>query len=156
MTKGEYVNRLLDIFYCHDRRLEALVKSGVGNRPFDAKKVKPVMFKKCFKLCDAFRVAKTTRVSFRGKAMTDMKVCSVWQTDISCKWAAPSLQENTYTIGVFECKSKKMFLYFSKSKEMSQQTKDLIASEILKCRLRHETTDFIIHSEQGELKRYAI
>ena len=84
--------------------------------------------------------------------MTDLKVGSVWQTDISGKWATPSLQGNTYTIGFFERKSKKIFLYFSKSKEMSQQTKDLIASEIPKCRLRHGTTDFIIHSDVGEFQ----
>ena len=45
MTMGEYVNRLHDIFNCHDRLLEELVKRGVANWPFDVKKVKPVMFK---------------------------------------------------------------------------------------------------------------
>ena len=41
-SKGDYVNKLHDIFHSHPRRLEALVKSGVVNWPFDPKKVKPV------------------------------------------------------------------------------------------------------------------
>ena len=88
--------------------------------------------------------------------MTDLKVCSVWQTDISVKSATPSLQGNTSTIGFFVRKAKKIFLYFSKSEEMSQQTKDLIASEIPKCRMRHGTTKFIIHSGVGELQNEKI
>ena len=102
MTKGEYVNKLHDIVHCHARRLEAMVKGGVMNRPFDAKKVKPVSFKKCLTECEACGLAKTTRVTFKGKVMTNMTVGSVWQTDISGMWATPSLQGNKYTIGYIE------------------------------------------------------
>ena len=76
--------------------------------------------------------------------MTGLKVGSVWQTDISGNWATPSVQGNTYTIGFFERKSKKISLYFSNLKEMSQQ--------ILKYRLRNGTTDFIIHSDVEEFQ----
>ena len=47
MTKGDYVNKLHDIFHCHDRRLEALVRSGVVNRLFDANKDRRVILKMC-------------------------------------------------------------------------------------------------------------
>ena len=60
MTKGEYVNRLYDIFQCHDRRLETLVKTVMVNWPFDAKKVQPVIFKNCLMPCDARGIGKTT------------------------------------------------------------------------------------------------
>ena len=84
--------------------------------------------------------------------MTNLAVGSVWQTDISGKWATPSLQGNVYTIGFFERRSKKVFLYFSKSKDVYGQTKDLLEAEIPKCRLRHGMTDFIIHSDVGEFQ----
>ena len=152
MTKGEYVNKLHDIVHCHARRLEAMVKGGVMQWPFDPKKVKPVSFKKCLKECDACGLAKTTRVTFKGKVMTDMTVGSVWQTDISGMWATPSLQGNKYTIGYIERKSRKIFLYFSRHKDVYMQTKDLLESEIPKCRLRHGMKDFIIHSDVGEFQ----
>ena len=76
----------------------------------------------------------------------------MWQTDICGKWAVPSLQGNTYTIGFFERASKKIFLYFSKSKDVFNQTKDLLESEIPKCRLRHGMKDFIVHSDVGEFQ----
>ena len=152
MTKGEYVNKLHDIFHCHPRRLEAFVKSGVVNWPFNPTKVKPVMFKKCLMPCDACGIAKTTRAIFKGKIMTNMTIGSVWQTDISGKWAVPSLQGNIYTSGFFERASKKIFLYFSKSKDMLAQTRDLLESEIPKCRLRHGMKDFIMHSDVGEFQ----
>ena len=91
MTKGEYVNKLHDIFYCHPRRLEAFVKSGVVNWPFDTKNVEPVSFKRCLLPCDACGISKTTRAIFRGKIMTDLTIGSVGQTDICRKWAVPSL-----------------------------------------------------------------
>ena len=84
-TKGDYVNKLYNIFHCHRRRLEALVKSGVVNWPFDSKKVEPVSFKKFLNPCDACGNSKTTRVMFKRKIMTNMTVWSVWQTDISGK-----------------------------------------------------------------------
>ena len=101
-SKGDYVNKLHDIFHSHPRRLEALVKSGVVNWPFDPKKVKPVSFKKFLMPCDACGIAKTTRAVFKGKIMTNMTVGSVWQTDISGKWATPSLQGNSFTLGFIE------------------------------------------------------
>ena len=128
------------------------MKSGVVNWPFDPKKVKPVSFKKFLNPCDACGIAKTTRVTFKGKIMTNMTVGSVWQTDISGKWATPSLQGNTYTIRFIERKSKKIFLYFSKSKDVFAQTKDLLEAEIPKCRLRHDMKDFIVHSDVGEFQ----
>ena len=75
-------------------------------------------FKKLLEPCDACGMAKSTRITFRGKVMTDVTVGSVWQTDISGKWATPSLQGNVYTIGFLERKSRKIFVYFSKSKEV--------------------------------------
>ena len=54
MTKGEYSNKLYDIFPCHTRRLEAFATSGVVCWPFNPTKVKPVMCKKCLMLCDAY------------------------------------------------------------------------------------------------------
>ena len=109
ITKGEYVNRLHDIFGCHDRRLEALVKSGVVNWPFNAKKIKPIMFKNCLLPCDACGIAKTMRVSFRVKRMTNLKVGSVWQTNISGKWVTLSLQGNTYIIGFLSASQRRSF-----------------------------------------------
>ena len=74
MTKGEYVNKLHDIFYCPLRRLEAFVKRGVVNWPFDTKTVKPVSFKRCLLPCDACGIAKTMRAIFRGKIMSDLTI----------------------------------------------------------------------------------
>ena len=152
MTKCDYVNKLHDTFHSHPRRLESLVKSGVIAWPFDPKKVKPVNFKKCLLPCDACGLAKTTRITFRGKVMTDLTIGSVWQTDISGKWSTPSIQGNAYVIGFLERASKKIFLYFSKSKEVYEQTKDLIEVEIPKLRVRHNLKDFIIHSDVGEFQ----
>ena len=45
-TKGDYVTKWHNIFYCHPRRLAALVKSGVISWPFDPKTDKPVSLKK--------------------------------------------------------------------------------------------------------------
>ena len=95
-----------------------------------------VSFVKFLNPCDACGIAKTTRVMFKGKIMTNMTVGSVWQTDISGKWATPSLQGNTYTIRFIERKLKKMFLYFSKSKDVFARTKNLMEAEIPKCRER--------------------
>ena len=53
--------------------------------------------------------------------MTNLAVGSVWQTDISVKWATPSLQGNVYNIGFFELMSKNVFLYFSPSKNVYGQ-----------------------------------
>ena len=105
-TKSVYVNKLHDIFHCHPRRLEALVKSDVVNWPFYQKKVKPVSFDKFLNPCDDCGIAKTTRVMFKGKIITYMTVGSLWQTNISGKWATPSMQGNTYTIGFIKRKSK--------------------------------------------------
>ena len=91
MTKCDYVNKLHDITHAHARRLEASVHDGVFAWPFDEDKVKPINFKKCLMPCDACGFAKTTRVSFKGSAMTDLTIGSVWQTDISGKWSVPSL-----------------------------------------------------------------
>ena len=118
MTKGEYFNKLHDSFNCHPRRLKAFVKSGVVNWPFGTNKVKPVSFKECLLPFDACGIAKTTSAIFQSKIMTDLTIGSVWQTDICGKWAIPSLQGNTYIIGFFEMVSKKIFLYFSKSKNV--------------------------------------
>ena len=85
MTKGEYVNKLHDIFHGQPRCLEAFVKSGVVNWPFNTKKVKANSFKICLWPCDACVIAKTTRAIFRGKIMTDVTIGSVWQTDICGK-----------------------------------------------------------------------
>ena len=52
IAKGEYVNKLNDIFHCHPRRLEAMRKMGVIMWPFDTKKAKPVSFKKLLLPCD--------------------------------------------------------------------------------------------------------
>ena len=38
ISKGDYANKLPDIFHSRPRRLEALVKSGVVNWPFNPKK----------------------------------------------------------------------------------------------------------------------
>ena len=102
--------------------------------------------------CDVCGIVKTTRAVFKGKIMTNMTVGSVWQTDISGKWATPSLQGNSFTLGFIERNSRKIFLYFSKSKDMFAQTKDLLESEIQKCRLRHDMKDFIVHSDVGEFQ----
>ena len=152
MTKCEYVNKLHDVFHSHARRLEAFVKNGVVAWPFDPKKVKPVNFKKCLMPCDACGLAKTTRVTFRGKVMTHMTIGSVWQTDVSGKWSVPSLQGNQYVIGFMERTSRKLFLYFSKNKDVYAQTKDLIEAEVPKLRARHGLRDFIIHSDVGEFQ----
>ena len=101
--------------------------------------------------------------------MTDLKAGTVWETDISSWWETPSLQRNTYNNEFFERSLKKVSLYFSKSKEMPQQTKALIASQISMFRVRHWTTDFVIqsyvenfpsekihdivHAASGEIKR---
>ena len=50
---------------------------------------------------------------FNDKVMTKLAVGSVWQTDINGKWTTPSLQGSVYTIGFFERRSKKVFLYAS-------------------------------------------
>ena len=84
--------------------------------------------------------------------MTNLAVGSVWQTGISGEWATPSLEGNVYTIGFFERRSKKVFLCFSKSKYVYAQKKNLLEAEILKCRLRHGMTDFIIPSDVRELQ----
>ena len=147
-----YVHKLHDVFHSHARRLEAFVKNGVVAWPFDPKKVKPVNFKKCLMPCDACGLAKTTRVTFRGKVMTHMTIGSVWQTDVSGKWSVPSLQGNQYVIGFMERTSRKLFLYFSKNKDVYAQTKDLIEAEIPKLRARHSLRDFIIHSDVGEFQ----
>ena len=76
-TKGENVNKLHDMARCHARRLEALVKNGVMQWPFRAKMVKPVSFKKCLTECKACGRAKTTRVTFKGKVITNTTVGSV-------------------------------------------------------------------------------
>ena len=68
------------------------------------------------------------------------------------KWAVQSLQGNTYTISFFERASKKIFLYFSKSNDVFNQTKDLRESEIPMCRLRHGMKNFIVHSDVGEFQ----
>ena len=57
-----------------------------------------------------------------------------------------------YTIIFFERRSKKIFLYFSKSKDVYGQTKVLLEVEIPKCRLWHGIIDFIIHSDVGEFQ----
>ena len=152
MTKCDYVNKLHDIFHCHSRRLEALVKTGVIAWPYDPEKVKPVNFKKCLMPCDACGLAKTIRARFRGKVMTNLTIGSVWQTDVSGKWPVPSIQGNHYVIGYIERSSRKLFLYFSYNKEVYAQTKDLIESEIPKLRVRHGLKDFIIHSDVGEFQ----
>ena len=82
--------------------------------------------------------------------MTNLMIGLVWQTDICGIWAVPSLQGITYTIGFFERVSKKIFIYFSKSKDVFNQTKDLLEFEMPKCRLRHEIKDFTGHSDVGE------
>ena len=71
---------------------------------------------------------------------------------MSGKWSVPSLQGNHYVIGFIERSSRKLFLYFSKSKEVFAQTKDLRESEIPNLRARHGLKDFIIHSEVGEFQ----
>ena len=48
--------------------------------------------------------------------------------------------------------SKKLFLYFSRNKEVYDQTKDLLEAEIPKLRARHGLRDFIIHSDVGEFQ----
>ena len=82
--------------------------------------------------------------------MTNLAVGSVWQTNISGKWATPILQGNVYTIGFFGRRSMKVFLYFSKSRDDFAQTTDLLEAEIPKSRLRQGITDFIIHSDVTE------
>ena len=91
--------------------------------------------------CDACGIGKSTRATFHGKVMTEVTVGSVWQTDISGKWATPSLQGNVYTIGDLECSSRKIFVYFSKTKEVYYQTKDLLDSA---CAMECETSSFIV------------
>ena len=82
--------------------------------------------------------------------MTDLTIGSVWQTDISGKWSIPSIQGNFYVIGFLERASKKVFLYFSQSKAVYEQTKDLIEAEIPKLRVCHSLKDFIVPSDVGE------
>ena len=94
-------------------------------------------------------IAKTIMVVFNGNVMTNLAVGSVWQTDNSGKWATPSLQDNVYTIGFFERRSDKVYLYLSKSNNVYGQKKDLLEAEIPKCRLRHQITYLIIHSDIG-------
>ena len=60
------------------------------------------------------------------------------------------MQENIYTIGYSERVSKKILIYFSKSKDMSNKTKDLLEHEIPKCGRRHEIKDIIVHSDVCE------
>ena len=91
MTKGEYENQLHDTFHTSARRLESMVTSGVVAWPFDPTKVKPIGFQKVLSPCDACGIGKSTRATFHGKVMTEITVGSVWQTDISGKWATPSL-----------------------------------------------------------------
>ena len=152
MTKCEYVNKLHDITHSHARRLEASVRDGVFGWPFDKDKVKPINFKKCLLPCDACGLAKTTRVSFKGTIVTNLTIGSVWQTDVSGKWSVPSLQNNVYAIGFIERMSRKLFIYFSNSKDVYAHTKDLLESEIPKLRTRHNLRDFIIHSDVGEFQ----
>ena len=78
----------------------------------------------------------------KGKIMTSMTVVSMWQTDISGKWASPSLQVNSYTFGFIERNSRKISFYFSKSKDMFAETKHLLESEIQKCQLLHDMEEF--------------
>jgi hypothetical protein len=127
------------------------VRDGVFGWPFDKDKVKPINFKKCLLPCDACGLAKTTRVSFKGTIVTNLTIGSVWQTDVSGKWF-PSLQSNVYAIGFIERMSRKLFIYFSNSKDVYAQTKDLLESEIPKLRTRHNLRDFIIHSDVGEFQ----
>ena len=83
MTKVEQVNSLQDIVNCHAKRLEAMLKAGVMNSPCEDMKMKPVNYKQSLTDCEACRMAKTTRVPFEGKVMTNMTVGSIWQTYIS-------------------------------------------------------------------------
>ena len=84
--------------------------------------------------------------------MTDMTIGSVWQTDVCGKWPVPSLQGNHYSVGFLERASRKIFIYFSKSKELLPYVKDLVEAEIPKLRVRHGLKDFIIHSDVGEFQ----
>ena len=60
-----------------------MVKLSVNIRPFDAKKVKPVSFKKIVLPCDACSLAKSTRAVFNLKVMTNLAVGFVRKTDIN-------------------------------------------------------------------------
>ena len=82
--------------------------------------------------------------------MTNMTFGSVWQTDICGMWAIHSLQDNNYTIGYIKQRSRQIFLYFSRYRDVYMQTKYLLESEISKCRLRHGMKNFIIHSDISE------
>ena len=106
--------------------------------------MKLIIFKKCLMPCDACGLARTTRVTFKGTVMTDLTVGSVWKTDINDKWSVPSLQNNVYAIGFIERMSRKLFIYFSNSKDVFAHTKDLLKSETPKLRTRHNLRDFII------------
>ena len=66
MTKGEYVNKLHDIFHCHPRGLEAFVKSGVVNWPFDTKKVKLLASRNVY--CHAMPADLPRRLGLRSEA----------------------------------------------------------------------------------------
>ena len=83
--------------------------------------------------CDACDIAKTTRAVFKGKIMTNMTVGSVWKTNISGKWATPSMQGKRFTLGFVERNSRKIYLYFSNKNNMFAQSKNPLKSEILKC-----------------------
>ena len=81
--------------------------------------------------------------------MTTLDVGSVWQTDISVKWATPSMQGNVYIIGFFDRRSKQVFLYFSTRKDAYGQTKDLLEADIPKFRLRYGS--LIVRKAGGEI-----
>ena len=107
-----------------------MVNSGVINWPFDLKIVKRFSFKKFLMMCDACDIAKILKGGFQGKLMTNKTVGSVWQMDISDKWASLSLHGNSLTFGFIRWKSRTIFLYFGKSSDMFAQTNDLLKFEI--------------------------
>ena len=50
-SKDDDVNKLHEIFHSHSRHVQAFIKRGFANGPFDLMKNKPVSFKKFFKPC---------------------------------------------------------------------------------------------------------
>ena len=74
--------------------------------------------------CDVYDLAETTRAIINCKVMTNLTVASVWNSNISGKWAKPGMQGNGNIISFFDTRSKKVLLLFSKSNDFFPKVKE--------------------------------
>eukprot|EP01038_Epipyxis_sp_PR26KG_P014695 gene14695-19743_t len=153
-TKSEVVDRLhRQLQHISGRRVEQLIKDGFYPWPYN---FKPTKLQQHSSSCPECKLAKMHRSSFLGHLPVETVPGARFYADCRGPFEVESINTNRYLLGIIDSATRKLWLYPSATKVVTNIVKDFLNEVIPFCRVQHGLKSFIFQSDNGEFSSNAV